>query len=205
MYSFSYPLLFPLSSSSALFSFLSLSPLPSLPPLTLPSFPYSYLLLYHTIIQDMRVLVISSITLQAGQQFCGINAVFYYSTMIFKGAITGTCHAYACLCTRTYALLYFFFLFTHSLCVFYNLIFQTIIYIIYTNKKYNTSYLILITIRSDSRNSISCICECGSNIHCAPTNEQNSKKNFNTNFNRRNDYFYGFYYSVTIRYARPTP
>lgn len=164
--------------------------------------PPSHSIFYHTTIQDMRVLVISSITLQAGQQFCGINAVFYYSTMIFKGAITGTYHAHVCLCTRSYALLHSFFLnFSFIMCVLY---FDVSNHNLYEQKN-NTSYLILITIRSDSRNSISCVCECSSNIHCTPTNEQNSKKDFNTNFNRRNDYFYGVYYSVTIRYARPNP
>jgi SP family facilitated glucose transporter-like MFS transporter 3 len=35
----------------------------------------------------MRVLVVSSIVLQLGQQLGGINAVFYYSTGFFEGVI----------------------------------------------------------------------------------------------------------------------
>lgn len=45
--------------------------------------------------KDMRYLFISAIILQCGQQLCGINAVFYYSTMFFEGIIDdpllGTC------------------------------------------------------------------------------------------------------------------
>jgi SP family facilitated glucose transporter-like MFS transporter 3 len=38
-------------------------------------------------LKDMRVLVISAIVLQMGQQLCGINAIFYYSTSFFEGVI----------------------------------------------------------------------------------------------------------------------
>eukprot|EP01035_Chromulina_nebulosa_P019113 gene19113-24947_t len=38
--------------------------------------------------KDQRVLVISSVVLQMGQQLCGINAVFYYSTTFFEGIIS---------------------------------------------------------------------------------------------------------------------
>jgi Sugar (and other) transporter len=100
-----------------LISFIPLLFSPPIPILLTLSLSHS--ISYHTIIQDMRVLVISSITLQAGQQFCGINAVFYYSTMIFKGAITGTYDAYA----RVFTLCFISFLIAHSLCAFYNLIF----------------------------------------------------------------------------------
>lgn len=37
--------------------------------------------------KELRVLVVSSIVLQVGQQLCGINAVFYYSSLFFKGII----------------------------------------------------------------------------------------------------------------------
>lgn len=37
--------------------------------------------------RSVRLLVISSIVLQMGQQLCGINAVFYYSTSFFEGII----------------------------------------------------------------------------------------------------------------------
>lgn len=55
-------------------------PLHSIPLLTTGPSPHP---------QDMRVLVVSSIVLQAGQQLCGINAVFYYSTSFFEGYIEG--------------------------------------------------------------------------------------------------------------------
>jgi len=35
----------------------------------------------------IRTLLLSSLVLQVGQQLCGINAVFYYSTMFFEGII----------------------------------------------------------------------------------------------------------------------
>jgi MFS transporter, SP family, solute carrier family 2 (facilitated glucose transporter), member 3 len=35
----------------------------------------------------IRTLLLSSLTLQMAQQFCGINAVFYYSTAFFEGVI----------------------------------------------------------------------------------------------------------------------
>merc|ERR1712008_60250 len=38
--------------------------------------------------KNMRLLVVSCIVLQMSQQLCGINAVFYYSSSIFKGVIT---------------------------------------------------------------------------------------------------------------------
>ena len=38
-------------------------------------------------IRSIRKLIISSIVLQAAQQFCGINAVFYYSNLFFEGKI----------------------------------------------------------------------------------------------------------------------
>ena len=45
--------------------------------------------------KKVRLLVVSSILLQMGQQLCGINAVFYYSTSFFEGVIdnplVGTC------------------------------------------------------------------------------------------------------------------
>ena len=37
---------------------------------------------------DLRVLVVSSIVLQMGQQLGGVNAVFYYSTTFFEGLIS---------------------------------------------------------------------------------------------------------------------
>lgn len=38
--------------------------------------------------KNIRLLVVSCVVLQMSQQLCGINAVFYYSTSIFKGVIT---------------------------------------------------------------------------------------------------------------------
>eukprot|EP00596_Hydrurales_sp_CCMP1899_P000568 CAMPEP_0119035618 /NCGR_PEP_ID=MMETSP1177-20130426/2755_1 /TAXON_ID=2985 /ORGANISM="Ochromonas sp, Strain CCMP1899" /LENGTH=563 /DNA_ID=CAMNT_0006994141 /DNA_START=164 /DNA_END=1855 /DNA_ORIENTATION=+ len=38
--------------------------------------------------KDTRVLVVSAIVLQMGNQLCGINAVFYYSTTFFEGLIS---------------------------------------------------------------------------------------------------------------------
>jgi SP family facilitated glucose transporter-like MFS transporter 3 len=38
--------------------------------------------------REVRVLVVSSVTLQMAQQLCGINAVFYYSTTFFEGVIS---------------------------------------------------------------------------------------------------------------------
>lgn len=37
--------------------------------------------------KEMHVLVVASVFLQMAQQFCGINAVFYYSTSFFNGVI----------------------------------------------------------------------------------------------------------------------
>ena len=37
--------------------------------------------------RKIRMLLVSSLVLQMGQQFCGINAVFYYSTAFFEGVI----------------------------------------------------------------------------------------------------------------------
>ena len=37
--------------------------------------------------RKVRLLVVSSLILQMGQQLCGINAVFYYSTSFFEGVI----------------------------------------------------------------------------------------------------------------------
>jgi MFS transporter, SP family, solute carrier family 2 (facilitated glucose transporter), member 3 len=36
---------------------------------------------------NVRTLLVSALTLQVAQQFCGINAVFYYSTSFFEGVI----------------------------------------------------------------------------------------------------------------------
>jgi SP family facilitated glucose transporter-like MFS transporter 3 len=38
--------------------------------------------------KKVRMLVVSSLVLQMAQQLCGINAVFYYSTMFFEGVIS---------------------------------------------------------------------------------------------------------------------
>lgn len=38
--------------------------------------------------QSVRLLVVSALVLQMGQQLCGINAVFYYSTTFFEGVIS---------------------------------------------------------------------------------------------------------------------
>lgn len=49
--------------------------------------------LHHIVLKEMvghrklRVLLGSSLALQMGQQLCGINAVFYYSTSFFEGVI----------------------------------------------------------------------------------------------------------------------
>lgn len=44
--------------------------------------------------RTVRLLLLSCLVLQVAQQLCGINAVFYYSTMFFEGLIdnplTGT-------------------------------------------------------------------------------------------------------------------
>jgi len=37
--------------------------------------------------KNIRILVVSCVVLQMSQQFCGINAVFYYSASIFEGVI----------------------------------------------------------------------------------------------------------------------
>ena len=37
--------------------------------------------------KHMHVLVVAALFLQAGQQLCGINAVFYYSSSFFEGII----------------------------------------------------------------------------------------------------------------------
>jgi len=37
--------------------------------------------------QNVRLLLVSAVVLQMAQQLCGINAVFYYSTMFFEGVI----------------------------------------------------------------------------------------------------------------------
>mmetsp|Transcript_20891 Transcript_20891/g.30069 ORF Transcript_20891/g.30069 Transcript_20891/m.30069 type:complete len:596 (+) Transcript_20891:72-1859(+) len=38
--------------------------------------------------KDVRILVVSVIVLQMAQQLCGINAVFYYSSMFFDGVLS---------------------------------------------------------------------------------------------------------------------
>lgn len=38
--------------------------------------------------KEMSVLVVASVVLQTAQQFCGINAVFYYSTGFFQGIMS---------------------------------------------------------------------------------------------------------------------
>ena len=35
----------------------------------------------------LRILLIKAFILQVGQQLCGINAVFYYSTFLFEGVL----------------------------------------------------------------------------------------------------------------------
>ncbi|GAB5034221.1 sugar transporter, partial [Nannochloropsis oceanica] len=37
---------------------------------------------------SVRLLLVSCLVLQMSQQLCGINAVFYYSTMFFNGIIS---------------------------------------------------------------------------------------------------------------------
>jgi hypothetical protein len=50
------------------------------------------------------VLVVSAIVLQMGNQLCGINAVFYYSTTFFEGLISDPLvgieyvYIYICMC-----------------------------------------------------------------------------------------------------------
>lgn len=52
-----------------------------------------------------RMLLISSLLLQMGQQFSGINAVFYYSTSFFEGVYV--CLVFLCSLERTHAVTLF--------------------------------------------------------------------------------------------------
>mmetsp|Transcript_30097 Transcript_30097/g.82674 ORF Transcript_30097/g.82674 Transcript_30097/m.82674 type:complete len:664 (+) Transcript_30097:196-2187(+) len=60
--------------------------------------------------KETRILLISSLVLQMGQQFSGINAVFYYSTSFFEGVIdnplVGTTIVGAVNVLATYAVLF---------------------------------------------------------------------------------------------------